>query len=342
LISFIGSLQAQQNSIFSLFKLINLPHAGDSIVKQQVDYIDPGIGGSNISWDFQSVKRIDDHYTLKYRNQTTDTSLIEGIEHLTIYRFKISGDSLFHTGYENSTTYMKYTKPELRIKFPLRLGDTISSDFVGDGEYCHMIKLHVAGQTTVTADAVGTLSTPLGLTFKNALRVKSLREYSQTGIDSVTMSLECYAWYVPKYRYPVFETIKTSTKKIGQKAVEHKVASFFYPPNEQAKLLIDTTNWTKTYSEELPKTVDDVITNCRLMPNPVQDQLVIEYDLMEDAKVSFTLIDNIGRAKVSLPPIYKSAGHYQETLNLDSFTSGIYPIHVRVNDMVKTLKIIKR
>jgi hypothetical protein len=166
-ITFIGSLEAQQNSILSLYKLINLPCAGDSIVKQQVDYVNPGIGGSNISWDFKSVKRIDDHYTLKYRNQTTDTSLIEGIEHLTIYRFKISGDSLFHTGYENSTTYMKYTKPELKIKFPFRLGDTISSDFIGDGEYCHMIKLHVAGQTTVTADAIGTVGTPFLLQSKS-------------------------------------------------------------------------------------------------------------------------------------------------------------------------------
>lgn len=342
MIVFADLLHAQQNSAIELYKFINLPHAGDSIVKQQVEYVDPGISGSNIIWNFQSVKPINDNYSLKYQNLTSDSNLIEGIEHSTIYRFKILGDSVFHTGYENSSTYMSYIKPELKLRFPFKMGDTISSYFIGEGEYCHRIKLKVAGRTKISADATGTLNTPLGLTFKNVLRIKSVREYSQTGLDSVSMALESYAWYVRGNRYPVFETIKTSTKKIGQKEVEHKVASFFYPPNKQAALLADTTNWSKTVSEEKFKTIDDLFTNCRLMPNPVHAQLSIDYDLTENATISFVVCDNLGKAKIIIPSTNKVAGHYTESMNLDGFLTGIYPLNVTVNNMVKTLKVIKR
>jgi hypothetical protein len=51
-----GLLQAQQNTVTALYRQINLPHAGDSIVKQQVGYVDPGIAGTNIVWDFRSVR----------------------------------------------------------------------------------------------------------------------------------------------------------------------------------------------------------------------------------------------------------------------------------------------
>ena len=191
-----------------------------------MDYVDPGISGSNLTWNFRSVNPINNFYNLKYRNHTSDLNQIEGVEHSTIYRYEISGDSLYHTGYENSTTYMTYTKPELKLRFPFRLGDSISSYFVGEGEYCHRINLNVAGKTIINADATGTLNTPLGLTFKDVVRVKSIREYYQTGIDSVTMSLESYAWYVQGNRYPVFETIKTSQKRLGKRTLNTRLHLF--------------------------------------------------------------------------------------------------------------------
>jgi hypothetical protein len=335
-------LRAQQpNDVVALNKVINLPHAGDSIYKQQVDYIDPGISGTKIIWDFRSVRPVNDYYQLIYQALTPDTSQIAGIEYGTVYRYSIAGDSLYHTGYENSTTFMNYTTPELKLKFPFHYGDSVSSYFQGEGEYCHRIALLVAGKTTITADATGTLYTPLGLTFNNVLRVKCLREYSQSGVDSVTMNLESYAWYVQGNRYPVFETFSTSTQKTGKQEIEHKVASFFYPPIKQAELIPDTTNWAKAYETEEILTIDQILSNCQLMPNPVQTELKIEYDLARDATISFVLCDNWGVVKIRTFPIAKQSGQYTESLNMDGFITGVYPLYVTVDQMIKIIKVIK-
>ena len=334
-------IQAQTNHFTELIKITNLPRAGDSLVKQQVDFIDPGVAGTNITWDFRRVNPVNEYYNIRYLTTTPDSSRMAGIEHGTIYSYVVKGDSLLHTGYENSTTIMNYSSPELRLRFPVRFGDILSSDFEGEGEYCQIITLHVSGKTTITADATGTLITPLGLTFKNVLRVKSLREYLQTGLDSLTMKLESYAWYSPGNRYPVFETVKTVTKKTGKRETEHKVASFFYPPPEKAFLLADTSNWTL---QELPddlNSIDRLLTNIKLIPNPVQAWLNIEYNLTNDVVVSFKVFDNKGTLRYSLPETFKEAGNYSERINMNGFDPGIYLLNVFTDKMVKVIKVIK-
>jgi len=334
-------IQAQRNPFTELMKVTNLPRAGDSLVKQQVDYIDPGMAGTNITWDFRKVDPVNDYYNLRYRIISPDSAMILGIEHGTIYSYMLKGDSLFHTGYENSTTKMNYSIPELRFRFPVKYGDMVSSYFEGNGEYCHIISLHVSGKTTINADATGTLITPLGLTFKNVLRVKSLREYLQTGLDSLTMKLESYAWYATGQRYPVFETVKTSTKMTGRRVTEHKVASFFYPPPEKAFLLDDSSSWSpQELSEEL-KGTECQITDIKLIPNPVQSWLNIEYNLTNDGVVSFKVFDDNGILRFSLPETFKQGGNYSQKINMSGFNPGIYLINVFFDKAVKVLKVIK-
>jgi hypothetical protein len=136
--------------------------------------------------------------------------------------------------------------------------------------------------------------------------------------------------------------VKTATKKTGKQEVEHKVASFFYPPAKQAALLADTANWSKAYAGAEPLTIDQLFTNCRLLPNPVQSRLTIEYDLTRDATVSFALYDNRGIPKITIAPTARQAGHYTESLNMNGFISGVYPIYVTVDGMVKVVKVVKR
>jgi len=337
----VPKLSAQQSHVTMLYKHRNLPQAGDSIIKQQVAYIDPGAAGKGIIWDFRAVQPVNDQYNVRYRALSPDTSIIGIIEHRTLYRYRVQGNTLMHTGYENATTLMTYTEPELTMRFPFRYGDSISSHFTGTGEYCHRIALHVAGTTTVTADGTGTLYTPSGLEFKNALRVKSVREYTQTGVDSVLMQLTVYSWYVWGNRYPVFETIKTATQKIGKAETEHKVASFFFPPIDQAKTEQDTTNWEKPKPDATPETIDDVFTKCRLLPNPVQSELRIEYTLTRDATVSFSVHDQMGIAQITTSPRMETAGQYTEIVQMGGLHMGIYPLYVTVDDMVKEMQVVK-
>lgn len=326
----------------TLYRYRNMPYAGDSIIKQQMEYVSPGAAGRQITWDFRFIRPVNDAYELLYKSVTADTSKIAGIEHRTIYRYSLQHDSLLHTGYENTTTYMEYTEPEAKMRFPFRYGDSIQSHFKGVGEYCHRIPLKVEGNTIVTADGTGTLYTPLGEELKNVLRVKSVREYTQTGVDSLRMQLETYSWYVRGSRYPVFETVKTAMQKIGKEEVEHRVASFFFPTKEQEAILADTTLWEQEGNEPQDLTIDDIFTNCRMYPNPVESTLYIDYDLTQDATVSFSLHDAVGLTKVATQSVFRRAGHYTETLQMGGFIQGIYPLYVTVNGMVKTLNVVKK
>jgi len=342
-LSFIGTQLLFSQKHAALYKYRNIPYAGDSIIKQQMEYVNPGTSGKQVTWYFSSIRPVNESYNLLYKAEPDDSVRIAGIEHNTIYHYSIRHDSLLHTGYENVTTYMKYTEPELQMKYPFRYGDTIRSHFKGTGEYCHRIPLKVEGNTIVTADAVGTLHTPLGEDLKNVLRVKRVRDYTETGVDSVRMQMEIYSWYVWGNRYPVFETVKTTTQKTDNEEVEHRVASFFFPTADQEAILSDTTRWEQedpNLSQEM--TVDDILTNCTLSPNPVTTTLYIDYDLSQDATISFSLHNAVGVAEVSTTSVHRKSGHYTEHLQVSGLTHGVYPLYVTVNGMIKTMHVLKK
>lgn len=334
-------IRAQRNPFTELMKVANMPRSGDSLVKQQVDYIDPGMAGTNIIWDFRKVNPVNDYYIVSYRTATTDSCIIGGLEHGTNYSYLLNGDMLLHTGYENSTTIMKYSAAELKMRYPFRYGDLLNSEFSGHGEYCHSFPIHVSGKTIIEADATGTLRAPLGLTFKNVLRVKSLREYYQTALDSVRMILESYSWYAPGKRYPVFETVKTITQKSGKRETEHKLASFFYSPPELASQLSDTSCWKQSDSMYDINGPDGILNNIRIIPNPVLSNLTCEYDLTSDAIITIKLFDNNGITRFSSDRIQKGTGHHAELIEMEHLAPGIYIINMIVNDMAKFMKVIK-
>jgi hypothetical protein len=141
----------------------------------------------------------------------------------------------------------------------------------------------------------------------------------------------------------VFETVKTTTQKTGKAETEHQVASFFFPPVNQTQQT-DTTGLAETDSIPLQggAPIEKIFTHCKLLPNPVQSQLEIEYDLAQDATINFSLHDALGIPKITTAPIRQPAGHYTQLLDMGSYPQGIYPLYVTVNDMVKTLHVVKR
>ena len=93
---------------FSLSAQLNTSHnqyrAGDVLVKQQVEYVNPGQSGTNKLWDFSKLKSVNDEYTLTYslpplegdsvyilgnirylKKDVSDNELIVGTEHNTMY-----------------------------------------------------------------------------------------------------------------------------------------------------------------------------------------------------------------------------------------------------------------
>lgn len=87
--------------------------AGDSLIKQQVVYCDPGSKGRDLNWDFSFLQADEEPYVVAYR--TADTKKAEqlcAIEHQTRYYYHQTSDSVWCLGYENPTTCMRYSQPD--------------------------------------------------------------------------------------------------------------------------------------------------------------------------------------------------------------------------------------
>jgi len=346
------TLLAITNSFAQNHKLTtdrNAYRAADQIIKQQVEFKDPGNSGKNLTWDFRIVQPINEEYTLDYFiPDSTDMARLCGIEHNTRYYYRQQNDSLQAVGYENSTTYMQYVIPEMRMHFPFAYGDTLFSNFEGIGQYSHFLELFVKGYTRVQVDAEGKLLLPQSETVKKALRVHTLRHYTETGKDSVEMTLDIYSWYASGIRYPVFESMKTTlNRKLFSpqgEGVEGLVdttvfsTSFYYPPEKQTSQI--ETEPIPTDSLLANQGASSVFTEAQLMPNPVVDYLYINYKLTRPAKVWFTLHNNIGVAQCSTSHENMSDGYNTTTINMSAFMTGTYMLYVHLDDMIMMQRVI--
>lgn len=326
-------LQAQ-----SLKKSTNNYRAGDIIIKQQVDFKDPGASGKNITWDFSHLNTINDKYQLIYfLPNKTDSSHVTGVEHQTYYHYKLKSDTLWLTGYENRTTRMNYQQPEALLRFPLQYGDTLYSNFSGEGMYCQKVALSAGGYTRVIADACGKLITPENDTLKNVLRVLRVKEFTNTGIDSTRMRMETYQWFARGIRYPVFETIKAFTLS-EDTILDNFSTSFYFTTVRREQLQEDFANINLVDDSLNP---DNILINCNIYPNPVTTDLIVNYELSIDARVSFLLCDISGRIWATVPYHVITAGVQQQMISTNGLHAGDYGLYIKVNDKVYKRTIIK-
>jgi len=387
-ITFFVSLGLHAQNSQTLTTGRNAYRATDQLVKQQVAFKDPGSSGKNLNWDFSTLQSINENYTLNYFiPDSTNMTRLCGQEHNTRYYFRQQHDSLQAVGYENSTTYMEYTAPELRMHFPFVYGDTLFSYFTGNGEYCHRIPLAVKGYTRIIVDAEGDLKLPEFETVKKALRVHTLRHYTETGKDSMEMTLDTYSWYAAGIRYPVFESIKTTlSRKKGTTKIDNSVSdsivldknenkkskkgestndsislsrkvdkyekseimkdtiafstSFFYPPELQTSQV--KTAPIPTDSLQAKQGAAAVFTEAQLMPNPVTDNLYINFKLTRAAKVWFTVHNNTGIPLCQTSPKSLEQGYNNSTVRMSGMIPGVYSLYVHVDDMVMRLNVVKK
>jgi hypothetical protein len=167
---------------------------GDVLIKQQVEYIDPGQAGENKLWDFSRVKTINDEYTLTYsfppllndsvyimgdmhflKKEMQENELIVGTEHNTMYYYRLTHDSLLQLGHENPTVKLEYTTPMTLMTFPLNYGQTVVSNYKSKGLYSSTVDMQSQGQMITTANAYGKMILPTGDTLSPVLRVKTIQ-----------------------------------------------------------------------------------------------------------------------------------------------------------------------
>jgi hypothetical protein len=317
----------------------NYFRSGDVIIKQQVEFKDPGAYGKNQVWDFSRLNTHNDKYQLVYLDSLeNDTTHIIGIEHETFYYYGLKRDTLWLNGYVNRTSNMEYYQPEAILRFPFRYGDTLRTTFAGKGYYCQSLDIVSKGYSKVCADALGKLITPDNDTLKNVLRLKRVKEFTGIGIDNAAMRMETYQWYARGSRYPVFESIKTFTLR-NDSVLENFSTSFYFSTVSREQLQEDLANANLIDDTATP---DEVLINCKTYPNPVATDFTVDYDLSVNAQVSFLLCDISGRPWANIPNKNLKAGVQQQLISMSGLHSGNYGLYIKVNDKVYKRTIIKK
>jgi len=144
---------------------LNLPRSGDVILKQQVEYKDPGRAGENVIWNFGSLQSVNDEYRVTYRSPYAvddslyimgrDTFLIEnlgddeilfiGTERRTRYYYRFADSVLWTLGYENAATFLHYDSPLLTGFYPLNYGDSHATTYNTSAIYSMTVPYHESG-----------------------------------------------------------------------------------------------------------------------------------------------------------------------------------------------------
>lgn len=362
----------------SLSGSYNLPRPGDHLIKQQVVFKSPGPGGIQVLWDFSEQEPVNEDYELKYSSLLPSSDTIVGTEHQTMYYYHSRGDSLLLSGFENPTTLIQYRKPEALLVFPFPYGRTFTDYFDGKGNYCDRLSIHIQGKSIVTADGMGQIVLPGGDTLQHVLRLYTMKKIAERmnpisepdtilfsdsipfalnrdsidhhlSNDSTHMEVETWRWYAEGFRYPVFETIKSTVYKFND-SYQHFETSFYYPPHEQyydltndpenqeKRDIADEKRENKLFNSGDDEANGQATSNYHL---DNQENLHIEYTVNDLANVTIALYDLQGRQLSDIRKTAQIEGRYKEILSLSHLPKGEYLLRIAINNDVYGEKIIK-
>ncbi len=359
----------------SLESRLNMYRADDEIIKQQVEYKDPGRGGENVLWDFSRLTSVNDEYRLSFFEAYNGK--LAGMEHQTMYYYTLSNDSLLLWGFENATTKLKNDQPELLLKYPVKYQDHTSCYYHGHGLYCDRLEMDAMGTVETQADAYGMMILPSRDTLKNVIRTRTVKYIAEElkpisddyyftldsvkpmitqdsidyrlAADSTLIAVETFRWYSKGYRYPVFETVRSWTENTDGTEAPYFGTAFFFPPQAHYYLEEDAENLA-VLEEEGDEKNEKNEGNVNLWegltynfyPNPVITNLDIEVFMPRTGHVKMQLVSRMGLTVWSEDFGVWPAGVHAAPVFMSAFPVGDYVLNMWFDDYLVGEKIVKR
>ncbi len=346
---------------YVLTRECNMPRDGDEFVMQRVEFVEPGDSCSGCIWDFSTIVTVNPDYRIRY--STSGDSAIAIKENRTTYNYRMQGDSLMWTGYENRLTLMRDSVAAVALRFPFGLGHKLEQDFYFKGTYSQTKEIAARGRSTVTADAMGIIYLPEGDTLRNVLRVKRVydsrvkifRHGDSTAIEELNDSLlrhieTAYLWYAEGYRYPVVQTLEHSYRD-GDKELSRFRSAFICSPSEQTFSGRDDANATvrarihtdinKSDSEgENTNETDNNKTEISLYNSGTEVTVTVSGEYI-DSEIAMILTDVAGRVFDSIPR-QRATDIYVQTVSISSLPDGDYLLYIQVDTDTYIRKFSKK
>lgn len=318
----------------------------DSIVKNSINYFDSGGDGESQLWDFSSICHSKGKYIIVNSNKSPNIISSEESDRINYYLVK--DDSLFLCAHESRLQKIRYDSPILEMQYPFAYADSISKPFVGYGVYCGNHHFKESGMITLQGDAYGSIILSEKDTIPNVLKVHTLKSYSLAmdmhpeALDTAKLKQvieERYQWFARGYRYPIFETI-TSTSYADLNALGTTYQAYCYLPEDQMSLN-DSVNM-EIQKRDLEDKVHQDVKEKDIFHYDIQvsgNIINVNYQLDENARVSSIVSSPMGI-------VYKqkkwngTAGETSmETIDCSGLIRGQYVLYMNVNGKVYSEKV---
>ena len=101
------------------------------------------------------------------------------------------------------------------------------------------------------------------------------------------------------------------------------------------------------YDENFPNCVSDVVDindlglNFNFYPNPVQDVLTVELELLEWVNIQLTVFDAIGRSMVDVG-YENQTGQFKQFIQTADLSAGVYFLKINIGELESMVKFVKR
>lgn len=214
-----------------------------------------------------------------------------------------------------------FTNSAVLMTFPFTYHDTVNDDLSGTTNVVYPFA--IKGTSTTVADAYGTLTLPSGS--YTVLRVKSFQSAVSSNIGgTITTNVTTYYWYSELHKYPLLQVDITQTIGTG----------IFNPnANSYRKRAFITT------PELLGLNDKSENSNFSFYPNPANGKANLSFFSGKAALINVSLTNVLGQ-EWSLISEKRPAGSYNDIINLDHFTKGVYTLKFSLEGTLSQKKII--
>ena len=288
---------------------------GESINYEFCNWMNPGLAGAGITWDFSSLASnatISVSYTapntsFPATNITYDDPGIDGIN------FNDESTSGRYThGTDGGGVITTYSNPKTLFEFPLSYGLSGSDTHLGGFD---VGEIHiVSGETSYEVDGWGTVITPNG-SYSDVLRVKLIQNSTDSIVNAagpLISTIETYLWLKAGVHYPIV-TLAVSSSNM-------------FPDFTYGKYYSQSASIQESHASDFS-----------FFPNPTNGELVlslannIEIKSVQITSLNGTLVKEINLAS-------------SNTINLTDLRAGVYFVTLLLTDGRKctTKRIIKK
>ena len=136
----------------------------------------------------------------------------------------------------------------------------------------------------------------------------------------------------PSYQRALFDYL------IAEDGVNGVITAEQYPAGGEGRITTDTTNIPTSNSGDLNLNA----LNLRVYPNPFSEELTVSYELTQSQLVNIRLVDMMGRTLHTFVSSMQNPGAYQIDLDKNQLATGMYLLHIQVDDKVNALSLLKR